>query len=263
MAEAIFSGLITAGAVPPGDICLSDISRRRLDDLAARLGVLTELNDPANNQGAAAMAAKCDIVFIAVKPQYALPVLEALGAAVTPGQLVISIVGGLPLARIEEFISAPVVRVMPNIAMSVLAGAAGISAGSRCSGAHTDTALEIFGHLGAAFALPETLIDPLTGISGCGPAFAGIFVEALADGGVRCGLPRDLALRLAAQTLLGSAKMILDAPIHPARLKDDVCSPGGSTIAGVQALERGGFRAAVIDAVEAGVGRMAELGKKI
>lgn len=262
MGEAIFSGLISSGAVRAEHICVSDVSQARLNEIVARYGVRVFKNDPANNLGAAEMAKDCDIVFLAIKPQYARDVIKVVGSHLTRRQLLVSIVGGLPLAQIEEFIKSPVIRVMPNMPMTVREGIAGIAAGSACTNLHVELATEIFGHLGKTFVLPENLIDPLTGISGCGPAYAYIFIEAMADGGVKSGLPRELAVQVAAQTLLGSAKMALETDKHSGRLKDEVCSPGGSTIAGVHSLEKGGFRAAVIDAVEAGVNRMTEIGKK-
>lgn len=261
MAEAIFSGLIACGAVAPGQLRVADVSGARLAYLAERYGVET-LKNTGDNAALAALAQGCELLFVAVKPQYAGGVLQALGPVLSENQLAISIVGGLTLAQIEEWIHTPVLRVMPNTPMMTREGVAGISAGSRCGEAHLALGMELFGLLGRAFALPEALIDPLTGISGCGPAYAYLFIEALADGGVKMGLPRDLAYQLAAQTLLGSAKMVLETGIHPAALKDSVCSPGGSTIAGVHALEKGRFRATVIDAVEAAAVRMTEVARK-
>lgn len=261
MAEAIFSGLIAAGAVNPCDLCVADISAARLSQLAERYGVETRQNS-GDNAALPALAQGCDIIFLAVKPQYVRGVLEILSPVLLGTQLVISIVGGLTLAQLEEFIEAPVLRVMPNTPVAQREGVAGIAAGRRCGDQHLALGLEIFGLLGRAFVLPESLIDPLTGISGCGPAYAYLFIEALADGGVKLGLPRDLSYQLAAQMLLGSAKMVLESGLHPAALKDSVCSPGGATIAGVHALEKGKFRAAVIDAVETAAARMAEVGRK-
>jgi pyrroline-5-carboxylate reductase len=262
MAEAIFSGLIAAGAVPAENIIVSDISLERLGDMSKQYGIRVIVSDPSSNSGVIEIAKQCDIVFMAVKPQFARLVMQALGNALTENQLVISIVGGLSIRQIAEHITIPTIRVMPNTPMAVQAGVAGIAAGVKCSEVHMALAFDIFGLLGKAFMMPEHLMDALTGISGCGPAYAYMFIEALADGAVKCGLPRDLSYQLAAQTLLGSAKMVLESGNHPAKLKDDVCSPGGATIAGVHTLEQGGFRGCVIDAVQAGVDRMIEVGKK-
>ncbi len=262
MAEAIFSGLLDAGAVSPTDLCILDVAPERLSSVTQRYGVRVMGNDPSNNYSAIDAAKISDIIFVAVKPQHALSVIQSIAPFLQPDQLVISIVGGLPLAQLELYFQTPVVRVMPNTSMQVREGVAGIALGSQCTDYHADLVLELFGHLGKAFILPDQLIDPLTGISGCGPAYAYIFIEALADGGVKTGLPRDLAYKLAAQTLIGSAKMILQTGEHPGKLKDNVCSPGGATIAGVQVLEEARFRAAVIDAVEAGTLRMQEIGNK-
>jgi len=262
MAEAIFGGLIASGVVQASRITVCDVSEQRLRDLSERFGVHTAPNNAHSNEGATAVANSCGILFLAVKPQYLRPVLESLGPHIRPDQLVISIVGGATLALLESFIKAPVVRVMPNTPMLVREGAAGIAAGGLCTPDHTALAEEVFSLMGIAYVLPESLIDPLNSVSGCGPAYAFVFMEAMADGGVAMGLPRDMAYRLAAQTLLGSAKMLLEGG-HPGRLKDNVCSPGGSTIVGVHALEKGCFRGTVMNAVEAGMNRMLEVGKNI
>lgn len=263
MAEAIFGGLIAEGAVKPEAVTVTDVSSARLGDLAARFGIATIPNDPKTNAGAASLLTLCDIIIFSVKPQFLRPILDALAPHFAPTRhLVISIVGGAPLKLLEDSTGAPVIRVMPNTPMLVREGAAGIALGSRCTEAHSALAAEIFGRVGKTYLLPESLIDPLTSISGCGPAYAYMFIEALADGGVEQGLPRAVATELAAQTLAGAARMVLDGE-HPARLKDSVCSPGGATIAGVHALERGRFRGAVMDAVEAGMRRMAEVGRSI
>jgi len=263
MAEAIFSGLIKSGTVSADKISATDVSSERLDFLNQRYGFATVANDPESNSGAAQLAKECDVIFLAVKPNVSRPVLEAIAPSLNSNKLVISIVGGLALSKIEEIIKTPAVRVMPNTTVTVLEGAAGMCAGNACNDGDIDIALEIFGALGRAFVIPEYLIDPLTGVSGCGPAYAYIFIEALADGGVKAGLPRELSYQLAAQTLLGSAKMVLETDIHPGTLKDNVCSPGGSTIAGVEWLEQNGFRGTVMGVVEAGVDRMKEIGKEM
>lgn len=261
MAEAVFGGMLRLKAAA-SDIFVTDISEARLAGIKARFAVNTILNT-ARHEGSAAIAETCDIIVLAVKPQYAKSVLEGAGKLFDKKRhLVISIIGGMTLESLERYIKAPVVRVMPNLPMTAGEGAAGIALGTNCMAEHGETAKEIFDLAGISYILPESLIDPLTGVSGCGPAYAFMFMEALADGGVETGLPRDIALKLAAQTLLGSAKMVLEGG-HPGTLKDHVCSPGGATIAGVHALESGAFRGAVMDAVRAGMRRMAEIGKKL
>jgi pyrroline-5-carboxylate reductase len=152
---------------------------------------------------------------------------------------------------------------MPNTPCLVGASASGFSVPQSHPNSGTDTAVvsRLFNSVGAAYHLPEHLLDAVTGLSGSGPAFVYVFIEALADGGVRCGLPRDAALALAAQTVMGAAKMVLETRQHPGALKDAVASPGGTTIAGLHALERAGLRAAAMDAVEAATNRSKELGK--
>ena len=262
MAEAIFGGNISSGRLNPADITVTDISPARLEELSRRLGISTIPND-SENQGVALLVQGCDIIVFSVKPQYLRPILEAAAPHFDPGRhLAISIVGGAPLSLLEAFLPVPVVRVMPNTPMLVGEGVSGIALGSLCTSLHGDAATQLFSGVGQVHLLPESLIDPLTSVSGCGPAYAYIFMEALSDGGVKMGLSRDVALQLAAQTLLGSAKMVLQGE-HPGKLKDNVCSPGGSTIAGVHALEKGCFRGTVINAVEAAMERTVEVGKKI
>ena len=193
-----------------------------------------------------------DIVFLSVRPQDARETLSKAGMLFRPDQTVISIMGGVKLSFLEEYIkNAAVVRVMPNTPMLVMEGAAGIALGARCTSQTEELVTSIFNVIGSSYVLPESLIDPLTGISGCGPAFAYLFIEALADGGVKYGLPRKTAYAMAAQTVLGSAKMILETGKHPGELKDMVCSPAGTTIEAVRVLERTGFRSSVIEAMKA------------
>lgn len=263
MAEAIFGGLINASAVPAGNVTVTDIDAARLDDVARRCGVATVPNNDAGNGGAIQVAKQSDLLMLAVKPQFAPPVLAAIGPKTKKDALVVSIIGGATLELLAGYFDGPVIRVMPNTPMMVGKGIAGIAPGPLCEARHTALALELFGHLGKAYVIQESLIDPLTGISGCGPAYCYLFIEALADGGVAAGLPRDMALSLAAQTLVGAGQMALDSGYHPAQLKDQVCSPGGGTIAGVQALEEDGLRGAVMDAVAAGIERMRQISEQL
>jgi pyrroline-5-carboxylate reductase len=178
-------------------------------------------------------------------------------------QLIISIAAGVPTVKIETAFAKPVrvVRVMPNTPALVLAGAAGLCAGSRATSEDLDVARTLFDALGRTVVVSEALMDAVTGLSGSGPAYIFVLIEALADGGVKMGLAREAALTLAAQTVYGSAKLLLETGLHPAELKDRVASPAGTTIAGLQALEEQAFRGAIIGAVERATLRSRELGR--
>ncbi len=261
MCEAIISGLLHSGMVPPASITVTDPATSRLQYLNKKYGVATLENDAAG-PGIQRLAQQSDILLLAVKPQVAREVLSILRDAAPPAGLVVSIMGGVPLSLLEEYLpQTPVLRAMPNTPMLVGKGACGLAAGKNATEQHCQLTRALFDAVGLTFLVPEKLIDPLTGLSGCGPAFAYLFIEALADGGVEQGLPRDMALQLAAQTLAGAAEMVLQTGAHPAQLKDNVCSPGGSTIAGVHALENSAFRAAVMDAVKRSCERMEEVGR--
>ena len=252
MASALVHGVTQSGAIPREQILVTDIYLPASQKLAAEAGV-TAL--PSN----AEVAAVADALVICVKPHDALAALRALDTA---GKLVISIVAGLPLAALQEAAGKDtrIIRVMPNTPALVHEGAAAYALGG---GATTDDGLVaemIFGAVGKVFAVKESLIDVVTGLSGSGPAYVYLMIEAMADGAVLMGLPRELAVQLAAQTVLGSAKMVLETGMHPAALRDQVTSPGGTTIAAVEALEAGGARAAFIAAVRAATERARELG---
>lgn len=264
MAEAILSGMIKAGLCQAECIYVADIAEERLLYLKNKYGVNTFADDSQYDEGCIKIADNCDIIVLAVKPQVSKNILENLQKAFwRKDQLVISIIGGLKLSFIESYIKeTPVIRVIPNTPMLVNMGASGISLGRNAKGSDGDIALLIFNSLGIAYVVDEKLIDAVTSVSGTGPAYVYMFIEAMADGGVEMGLTRAMAQALAAQTVMGAAKMVLETGEHPGRLKDNVCSPGGATIAGVRALEKGGFRGIVMDAVEAGKVRMEEVGKK-
>jgi pyrroline-5-carboxylate reductase len=210
------------------------------------------------------VAAACDVLVLAVKPQVMAEVLAELRPAVTAAHLVVSIAAGVTLKALADGLgqSARLVRVMPNTPCLVGASATGYSPGPTATPDDAALVERLFGAVGVAYRVPEHLLDAVTGLSGSGPAFVYVFIEALADGGVECGLPRAVAQSLAAQTVLGAAKMVLETGQHPGALKDAVASPGGTTIAGLHALERAAFRAAAMDAVEAATKRSQELGKK-
>lgn len=261
MGEAIFSGLLSNGILKAEDLTVLDVYEPRRKELADKYGLRAWDNTPENLQKALADA---QVLVFAITPQMADSVLRQVAPLLNKDQhTVISIIGGVTLDYLESYIpEVPVVRVMPNTPARVHAGAAGVALGKNATQASGQIALDIFNAVGIAYLLPESLIDPLTSVSGCGPAYAYLFIEAMADGGVEMGLSRDMALKLAAQTLIGAGKMVMKTGEHPGALKDNVCSPGGATIAGVHALEQKGFRGAVADAVVAGVTRMREVAEK-
>lgn len=256
MAEAIIRGLVSAG-VEPERIFAFDPSAERLEYLKREL----DIEIAESNRGVGASA---DIVVFAVKP-YVLPdVLADIGSAVQADKLVISIVAGVTTARIEAGFDAkvPVVRIMPNTPCLIGEGISAIAPGGFASTEDLDMAEVIFSAIGRVVRVSEDKLDAVTGLSGSGPAYVYMFIEALADGGVRMGLPRDTALLLAAQTVAGSAQMVLKTGTHPAVLKDRVTTPGGTTIEGIVAFEDGGLRSAAIEAVSAAARRSTELGKR-
>jgi pyrroline-5-carboxylate reductase len=254
MATALVKGMIRAGMATQQNISASD----PVDTARAAMATATGVSVTDSN---ARVAHKSDVLVLAVKPQSMAHVLMHLRPVVTPAHLVISIAAGVSLKTLAAGLGEErrLIRVMPNTPALVGEGAA-----AYCLGPHAipqDEAIvkACLSSVGRAFAVPESLLDAVTGLSGSGPAFVAVIIEALADGGVRVGLPRDVALALATQTVLGSARLLLETGQHPATLKDQVASPGGTTIAGLHALERGGLRAALIDAVQAATQRSGEL----
>lgn len=261
MGEGIFSGILKAGLIDPKNLYVADIREDHLQDLKAQYGINTV--NSSTNEGLKQLIDSVDVVFLAVLPQIAPKLLPYINSCLdTNKHYVFSIMGGVLTTTIEEQITqASLIRIMPNTPMSVCEGCAGIVPGKNAKQEHKDMAMEIFNTIGLGIVLPESQIDPLTGISGCGPAFCGIMIQALADGGVYLGLNRSDAIKIAAQTLVGTGKMVLEQGIHPEILKDNVCSPGGGTIGGAVSLERDGFRAACINAVINAVNRMNEVVK--
>jgi pyrroline-5-carboxylate reductase len=204
-----------------------------------------------------------ETVILAVKPQILSTVIEEVVdmLPIEPSPLMISILAGVSLKQLENsFPGVSIVRAMPNTPATVGAGMTAISCGGHLQPGHHHIATRIFQAIGEVVEVSESLMDAVTGLSGSGPAYVALMVEALADGGVASGLPRAVAKQLALHTVLGSAKLIAETNIHPAELKDQVTSPGGTTIAGVRELERAGFRSAVIEAVKAATERSRELG---
>jgi pyrroline-5-carboxylate reductase len=252
MASALVRGIVKTGAVSGESIVVTDSNPAVATDLAARAGGGSV---PTNVE----LVSCADAIVICVKPGDAVDLLKSLDLG---GKLVISIVAGISLGVLEAAAgpSARLVRVMPNTPALIHCGAAGYALGKTATPDDALLTEKLFGAVGSIVRVKEDLLDVVTGLSGSGPAYVCLLVEALADGGVLMGLPRDLALRLAAQTVAGSAEMILQTGEHPAVLRDMVASPGGTTIAGIEALEIGGVRAGMIAAVRAATERARELG---
>ena len=255
MAEAIIRGMIVGG-VPTGSIVVAEPVAARRSYLADTFKIIVTADNTE-------VAASCATIFLAIKPQVTATVCGALKGVITPGHLLVSIMAGVNCKTIEGYFNAGarVVRVMPNTPALVLAGAAAIAGGSLATADDMDAVERIFKLTGNCCRVEEKLMDAVTGLSGSGPAYVLTFIEALADGGVKNGLPRDAALSLALQTVLGTAKLLAETGEHPGSLRDKVTSPGGTTIAGLHALEKGSFRATVMNAVEAATLRSKELGK--
>jgi pyrroline-5-carboxylate reductase len=256
MAGALINGLLHSKSVDTAQIRVTDVKASRLAELASQHGI----ESSADN---AALVRWADVVVIAVKPQIVDRVLPVVGEHLAPGAVVISIAAGVSIEIFEQALpaGARVVRSMPNTAAIALAGATAISAGTHADEGDMNVARALFEAVGRCVVLDEALLDAVTGLSGSGPAYVMLMIEALADGGVKVGLGRDVALLLAAQTVYGAAKLQLDTGEHPGRLKDMVTSPGGTAIAGLHTLESGGLRRTLIDAVEAASNRSAELGR--
>ena len=254
MARALAGGLVNAGLIKPEQIIAAD------PDAGARQQLLSQTQGSKGAKTNRELVEQSDIVVLAIKPQQLIAATTDL-ASVANGKLVISILAGVRLAKLAAALpSARLVRVMPNTPALISQGASAYALGPNASTADGELVGALLSAVGRAFRVDESLLDAVTGLSGSGPAFVYVAIEALADGGVRVGLPRDIALALAAQTVKGAAEMVLATGDHPAVLKDRVASPGGTTIAGLQELENGGLRAALIAAVEAATHRSIELG---
>lgn len=256
MATALARGWLDAGLLTSAALRASDPAPAAREAFAEATGGQA---DAAN----AAVLGASDLVVLAVKPQMLPAVLAEIGPLLEPRHLLVSIVAGATLAQFAAALGerTRLIRVMPNTPSLVGACAAAFTPGPAALPADTELVERLFRAVGVAYRVPESLLDAVTGLSGSGPAFVALVIEAMADGGVRMGLPRDVAQALAAQTVLGTARMVLDAGLHPAALKDMVASPGGTTIAGLHALERGGLRAALMDAIQAATLRATELGR--
>jgi pyrroline-5-carboxylate reductase len=255
MAEALIRGLLHA-QVPPVQIGASGPRSERVGELVGRYGI----RGTTSNQE---LVTGSEIVILAVKPQILGRVLLEVASKLPGDALVISVAAGVPVSEIEARLrpGARVVRTMPNTPALVRAGATAIAAGTHATDEDLRIARFIFDAVGITVTLDESQLDAVTGLSGSGPAYIFLILEALADAGVKVGLSRRNALRLAAQTVMGSAKLLLETDEHPGRLKDMVTSPGGTAIAGLHTLEEGGLRTTLINAVESATLRARELGK--
>jgi len=257
MGEALLSRLISQKIYQPTEVIVGEKSAERRDYLAQQYGV--SVTD--DNQ---VVAQQVSTLLLAIKPQvFAAVTAELAASPLASAPLIISILAGVSLSQLETaFPQLPVIRAMPNTPATVGAGMTAFTSGSLASARDKQTAQQLFSAVGEVVEVSETLMDAVTGLSGSGPAYVALLVEALSDGGVAAGLPRALATQLALQTVRGTVQLLQETKIHPAELKDRVTSPGGTTIAGVTELERGGFRAALMAAVQAAAERSQELGAK-
>lgn len=259
MAEALIRGLMEGAGIRRAQIGVSDPRQARLDELQERYDIRIETDNLAIAKGA-------EVIVVATKPQVLPSVLDEIRPANASDKLFISVAAGITTAFIEERLGnneARVVRAMPNTPALVQAGATVVAAGKHASDVDIQIAKSIFDAVGITEVLVESQLDAVTGLSGSGPAYVFLVLESLAEAGVKVGLGRDIALKLAAQTVMGAAKLLIDTDGHPGQLKDMVTSPGGTTIAGLRALEQGGLRTTLISAVEAATHRAKELGEKV
>ncbi len=257
MGEALLSRLISHGVYQPSEILVSEPQPARRDFLAQQYQVAVTVDNPQ-----VFLEAK-EVVLLAVKPQVFSAIAQELADTINSvgEMLIISILAGVPLRHLEAaFPGLPVIRAMPNTPATVGAGMTAFCCGAYTKIGHQQTAQQLFSAVGEVVEVPEILMDAVTGVSGSGPAYVALMVEALSDGGVASGLPRTVANQLALQTVLGTAQLLHSGKLHPAVLKDRVTSPGGTTIAGIAKLEKAAFRSAVIEAVIAATARSQELG---
>ncbi len=257
MAAALAKGFVQAGLLPAEQIMAGDPSESARAQFGQAVGARTTASS-------AELPAFARVLILAVKPDHVEEALAGIRNALGPEHVLISIAAGVTLARLEGALAPEtrVIRVMPNTPALVGASATGFALGRSARAEDGQLAKTLFSAVGIAFELKEGLLDAVTGLSGSGPAYGYLVIEALSDGGVAAGLPRDVATRLAAQTLLGSARMVLETGLHPGALKDMVTSPGGTTIEGIHELERCGVRSAFMQAVRAAAEKARILGQR-
>ncbi len=256
MAAALAKGFINAEIVFPREIIAGDPQEAARKSFAAEIGAKVVSTN-------AEVAKSANVLILATKPDQVAAALADISGAITKNHLLIAIAAGVTLAKLEAArpAGARVIRVMPNTPALVGAGASAFALGKTATPADGELAKKLLSAVGVAFQVKEGLLDAVTGLSGSGPAYVYQFIEALSDGGVASGLPRDIATRLAAQTVLGAAKMVLETGQHPGALKDQVTSPGGTTIEGLHELEKGRMRAIVMSAVRAATEKSKKLGQ--
>lgn len=257
MGSALLRGIIQSGLAPARKITAIDILTDRLEELRSLHGVRTDVTPGPHVAGA-------DVIILAVKPQILTQVIGGIRDSVSSRQLIISILAGVESTRIQDLLGKnnPVIRVMPNIAATVDAAASALAGCDPANEGHYQVAETLFGAVGEVVRVEEKLLDAVTGLSGSGPAYVYTVIEALCDGGVHMGLARDVAIKLAAQTVLGAAKLVQASGEHPAVLRDRVTTPGGTTAAALKELEERGLRSALMNAVAAATARSSELNRK-
>jgi len=258
LGETLIRGLLEAGLTTPGAVAVTTAHRSHARELSRRLGVRAAESNAEAVRGA-------EVVLLTVKPQQAEPVAREIGPRLGRAQLLVSAVASVGTAALERHLApgVPVVRAMPNTPALVRQGMTVIAAGSRARPSHVARAEQLFAAVGRTLVLDERHMDAVTGLSASGPAFLYIVIESLADGGVKVGLPRDVALMLAAQTVLGSGAMVRETGEHPALLKDAVTTPSGTTIDGILELEEGGLRVALLKAVVRATRRATERAREL
>lgn len=254
MGAALLKGLLRVGAVKPEQVTVTAAHANRIEELEESLGVSGTLD----NRAAASAA---DIVLLCTKPQMAEMVLEEIGDAMRADQVLISILASISTRHLEARIAegTPVVRSMPNTPSLISAGMSALCAGANANQEHLELAEDLFAPLGRTVRIDERHFDAVTALSASGPAFLYVVMEALADGGVKVGLPRGTAIELAAQATLGAARMVLETGLHPALLKDEVTTPAGCTVDGILQLEEGGVRVALIKTIVEATARARQL----
>jgi pyrroline-5-carboxylate reductase len=247
MAAALIGGVIGAGAAEAADITATDISAERLQFVSQKYGIHISQNN-------AAAAKTADILFIVVKPAQVIEILQEIKPAIRPETIVLNIAAGITLGTMQTQLAgatAKLVNTMPNTPAMVNEGVTAVCATQHITDADMEAVKKLLNAVGKVVVLPESQFAAFTGLAGSSPAYAYMFIEAMADAGVKNGLPREQAIRMSAQAVMGAAKMVLETGEHPAALKDAVCSPGGTTIEAVCELEKHGLRNAVISAVNA------------
>jgi pyrroline-5-carboxylate reductase len=252
--EALIHGLVSSQWRQPSEIVATDIHEERVEELRQHYGI----EATTSNLEAVERAA---IVVVAVKPQDLRGLLQEVGSSITAEQTVLSVAAAVPTAKIEAHLGAnvPVVRAMPNTPATVQEGMAGICAGVHAREQHLALAEEVLAHLGRVVRVPEHAMDAVTAVSGSGPAYFALLAEAMIEAGILLGLSREISTALVVQTMFGTAKLLRDEKIHPVELRENVTSPGGTTICAIRELERAGIRAAFLNAIQAAMERSREL----